>query len=188
MDLVLKYPMLNLHATHYLPQTTQLVLPETNHQTQIRENTNHQLNPMAAEYNHPEPHPHTTSQNQQEKTNLEEPSWEGVDSEDNTELNWEETELEDTFPSSPNKTEENRCVSQKNSNSRMNASRILTQNVRGLPEEDDTKLKSIINQMKNENWDAACLQETWILGTDDLYIDNYHIFFQGNSTKINTRG
>ncbi len=40
----------------------------------------------------------------------------------------------------------------------MNASRILTQNVQGLPEEDDTKLKSIINQMKNENWDAACLQ------------------------------
>jgi hypothetical protein len=30
--------------------------------------------------------------------------------------------------------------------------------------------------------------KTWRLGTDDLYIDNYHIFFQGNSTKINTRG
>ncbi len=59
----------------------------------------------------------------------------------------------------------------------MNASRILTQNVQGLPEEDDTKLKSIINQMKNENWDAACLQETWRLGTDDLYIDDYHIYF-----------
>jgi hypothetical protein len=24
--------------------------------------------------------------------------------------------------------------------------------------------------------------------TDDLYIDDYHIFFQGNLTKINTRG
>jgi hypothetical protein len=66
----------------------------------------------------------------------------------------------------------------------MNASRILTQNVQGLPEEDDTKLESIINQMKNENWDAACLQETWISGTDDLYSDDYHIFFQGNLTKI----
>jgi hypothetical protein len=70
----------------------------------------------------------------------------------------------------------------------MNASRILTQNVQGLPEEDDTKLKSIINQMKNENWDAACLQETWRLGTNNLYIDDYHIYFQGNLTKTNTRG
>jgi hypothetical protein len=70
----------------------------------------------------------------------------------------------------------------------MNASRILTQNVQGLPEDDDTKLKLVIKQMKNENWDAACLQETWRLRTDDLYINNYHIFFQGNSTKINTRG
>jgi hypothetical protein len=60
--------------------------------------------------------------------------------------------------------------------------------VQGLLEEDDTKLKSIINQMKNENWDAACLQETWRLGTDDLYINDYHIFFLDNSTKINTRG
>jgi hypothetical protein len=73
-DLVLNYPMLNPHSAHYLPQTTRLVLSETNHQTQIRENTNHQLNLMAAEYNHPEPHPHTTSQNQQEKTNLKEPT------------------------------------------------------------------------------------------------------------------
>jgi hypothetical protein len=91
-------------------------------------------------------------------------------------------------PMSPNKTEENRCISQKKSNSRMNASRILTQNVQGLPEEDDTKLKLIINQMKNENWDAACLQETWRLGTDDLYINDYLIFFWSNLTKINTRG
>jgi hypothetical protein len=90
--------MLNPHATHYLPQTTQLILPEANHQTQIRENTNHQLNPMAAEYNHPEPHPHTTSQNQQEKINLKEPTWEGVEPEDNPEPNWEETEQEDTPP------------------------------------------------------------------------------------------
>jgi hypothetical protein len=35
---------------------------------------------------------------------------------------------------------------------------------------------------------AACLQETWRLGTDDIYIDDYHIFFQGNLVKINTRG
>jgi hypothetical protein len=42
--------------------------------------------------------------------------------------------------------------------------------------------------MKDENWDAACLQETWRLGTDDIYIDDYHIFFQGNLIKIITRG
>jgi hypothetical protein len=46
--------MLNLHAAHYVPKTTRLILPGTDHQTQIRESTNHQLNPMAAEYN---PHP-----------------------------------------------------------------------------------------------------------------------------------
>jgi hypothetical protein len=61
----------------------------------------------------------------------------------------------------------------------MSASRILTQNKRGLPEGDDTKLKLILNQMITEDWDAACLQETRRLGTDDIYIDNYHIFFQG---------
>jgi hypothetical protein len=69
----------------------------------------------------------------------------------------------------------------------MNASRMLTQNVLGLPEEDDTKLKSIINQMKDENWDAACLQKTWRLGTDDIYINDHHTFFQGNSIRIKTR-
>ena len=143
---------------------------------------------MAAEYNHQKPHPHTIPQNQQEKINLEDPTWEGVEPEDNPKTNWEETEREDTPPSSPKKTEETKCISQKKSNSRMNASRILTQNVQGLPEENDTKLKSIINQMKNENWDAACLQETWRLGTNNLYIDDYHIYFQGNLTKTNTRG
>jgi hypothetical protein len=68
---------------------------------------------MAAEYNHSEPHPYTTSQNQQEKINLEEPTWEGLEPEDNLEPDWEETEREDTPPSSPNKKEENKCVSQK---------------------------------------------------------------------------
>jgi hypothetical protein len=74
------------------------------------------------------------------------------------------------------------------SNSRKSSTRILTQNVRGLPEEDDTKLKSIIHQMKTEQWEAACLQETWRLGTDDFHIDNYDIFFQGNLVKTNTKG
>jgi hypothetical protein len=71
----------------------------------------------------------------------------------------------------------------------MSTSRILTQNVQGLPEEDDTKLKSIIHQMKAEDWDAACLQESWRLGSDDIYINDYHIFlFQSNSVKTNKRG
>jgi len=48
-------------------------------------------------------------------------------------------------PLTPKNTEENKCISQKKNNSRMNAPRILTQNVQGLPGEDDTKLKSIIN-------------------------------------------
>jgi hypothetical protein len=74
------------------------------------------------------------------------------------------------------------------SNSRKSATRILTKNVRGLPEEDDTKLKSIIHQMKTEQWEAACLRETWSIGTDDFHIDDYHIFFQGNSVKTNTKG
>jgi hypothetical protein len=91
--------MLNPHAIHYVP-------PETNHQTQIRKNTNHQLNPMAAEYNHSEPHHHATSQNQKEKTNLEELTWEGVEPQDKPETEWEETEQEDTPPSSPKNTEE----------------------------------------------------------------------------------
>ncbi len=112
-DLALNYSMLNPHAAYYLPQTTRLILPETNHQIHIRKNTNHQLNPVAAECNHQEPHPHTTPQNHQEKINLKEPTWEGVEPEDNPELDWEETEQEDTPPLSPNKTEENKCVSKK---------------------------------------------------------------------------
>jgi hypothetical protein len=83
--------MLNPHAIHYVP-------PETNHQTQVKKNTNHQLNPMAAEYNHPKPHPHATPQNQQEKTNLKESTWEGVEPQDKPETEWEGTEQEDTPP------------------------------------------------------------------------------------------
>jgi hypothetical protein len=66
-------------------------------------------------------------------------------------MEWEETEQKDNPPLAPKSTGENKCVSQRKNNSRMNASRILPQNVQGLPAEDDTKLKSIINQMKSEN-------------------------------------
>jgi exonuclease III len=68
-------------------------------------------------------------------------------------------------------------------NNNKEITRILTQDVRELPSENDTKLKSIIHQM-----DAACLQETWRLEKDDFYIDGYHVFLQGSSTKINKHG
>ncbi len=42
--------------------------------------------------------------------------------------------------------------------------------------------------MKSKNWDAACLQETWQLEEDDFYIDGYHVFLQGSSTKTNKHG
>ncbi len=42
--------------------------------------------------------------------------------------------------------------------------------------------------MKSNNWDAACLQETWRLDDEDLYINGYRIYLQGSSTKPNNRG
>jgi hypothetical protein len=108
VDLELKYSTLNPFATDYTPQPTQPTLPETNPQTHIRENTIHQLNPPAAEYNHLEPHPHTTSQNQQKETNFEEPAWEEAEREDNPEPEWEETGQEDDPTSTPNQQETNR--------------------------------------------------------------------------------
>jgi hypothetical protein len=89
-DLELNKPTLYPFAAHYIPQTTQPTLPKTNHQTQIRENTNHQLNPLAAEYNHLEPHLRTKSPNQQKETNFEEPAWEEAEQEDNPEPEWEQ--------------------------------------------------------------------------------------------------
>jgi hypothetical protein len=102
VDLELKYPTLNPLAADYTPQTAQPTLPEANPQTHIRENTNHQLNLLAAEYNHPEPHPHTTSQNQQEETYSKEPAWEEAEQGDNPEPEWEETGQEDATPSTSN--------------------------------------------------------------------------------------
>jgi hypothetical protein len=46
----LKHPTLNPLAADYTPQAAQPILPETNPQTHIRENTNYQLNPLAAKY------------------------------------------------------------------------------------------------------------------------------------------
>jgi len=64
----------------------------------------------------------------------------------------------------------------------------VTQNARGLPENDDTKLQSIINQMKANNWAATCIQETWRLRQDEFYIDGYHVILQGHTTKSNNKG
>ena len=65
---------------------------------------------------------------------------------------------------------------------------LITQNVRGLPIGDDTKLQSLINQMKQHKWDAVCLQETWRLGDDEFYIDGYKVILKGNTTKNNDTG
>ena len=64
-------------------------------------------------------------------------------------------------------------------NDKKEITKILTQNIRGLPSTDDTKLKSILHQMKTHGLDAACFQETWRMGNDDFHIDGYHIFFHG---------
>ena len=42
--------------------------------------------------------------------------------------------------------------------------------------------------MKERNYAAICLQETWRLGEDDFYIDNYRIIMKGNSEKTNEMG
>ena len=65
---------------------------------------------------------------------------------------------------------------------------FITQNVRGLPIEDDTKLQSLIHQMETKKWAAVCIQETWRIGRDDFYINGYRVLMQGHSTKTNDKG
>ena len=65
---------------------------------------------------------------------------------------------------------------------------FVTQNIRGLPLEDDTKLQSLVHQMQQHNWAAVCIQETWRLGDDDFYIDGHRVILKGNSTKTNKMG
>lgn len=57
--------------------------------------------------------------------------------------------------------------------------------MRGLPINDDTKLQSLVHQMKERNYAAIRLQETWRLGEDEFYIDNYRVIMKGNSEKTN---
>lgn len=42
--------------------------------------------------------------------------------------------------------------------------------------------------MKEHNWAAVCIQETWRLGADDFYIDGHRVLLQGPSKKINKLG
>jgi hypothetical protein len=65
---------------------------------------------------------------------------------------------------------------------------FITQNIRGLPSGDNTKIQSLVHQMKTKEWAAICIQETWLLGSDEFYIDGYKLLLQGHSTKTNERG
>ena len=76
----------------------------------------------------------------------------------------------------------------KNDRTFVNEIVCVTQNVRGLPTEDDTKLQSLVHQMKERNWAAMCLQETWRLGDDEFYIDDHKVILKGNTTKTNEMG
>ena len=62
--------------------------------------------------------------------------------------------------------------------------RIVTQNAQGLSNEnDDSKLKSIIAQMRTQDWDAVCIQETWRMNDGDYWIEGYTILMHGPSVK-----
>ena len=62
--------------------------------------------------------------------------------------------------------------------------RIVTQNAQGLSNEnDDSKLKSIIAQMRTQDWDAVCIQETWRMNDEDYWIEGYKILMHGTSVK-----
>ena len=65
---------------------------------------------------------------------------------------------------------------------------FITQNARGLPIEDDTKLRSLIHQMQTNKWSAICIQETWRLGSEDFYINGHRVLMRGHSVKENDKG
>ncbi len=62
---------------------------------------------------------------------------------------------------------------------------IITQNAQGMMDNDigDRKLKSIIFQMKTNNWSAMCIQETWRTGKETFYINGYLIVMQGHNKR-----
>ena len=64
---------------------------------------------------------------------------------------------------------------------------FITQNVNGMLH-DDLKIKSYIHQMKENNWSAVCLQETWKLGNNSYFIDGFKILEHGHSTNMHTEG
>ena len=67
---------------------------------------------------------------------------------------------------------------------------MITQNVRGFPDDevDNQKIKSLINQMKENKWNAACLQETWRLGDNEYKIGEHLVVTHGHKNKSNKKG
>jgi len=60
---------------------------------------------------------------------------------------------------------------------------IISQNIHGITNGDDSKIKSLIQQMKLHKWAAVCIQETWQLGSTTYYIDDYKIIMHGHTTN-----
>jgi hypothetical protein len=60
---------------------------------------------------------------------------------------------------------------------------IINQNIHGIHNGDDSKIKSLIQQMKQHNWAAVCIQETWQLGSTTYYIDGYKVIMHGHTTN-----
>ena len=90
-------------------------------------------------------------------------------------------------------TTKNECTDlnlpQKKEINKKQITKILTQNMRGVPSNDDTKLKSIIHQIKNQRMGCCSLQETWRLNDDDFHSNGYYIFMhRRTSEKTITRG
>lgn len=65
---------------------------------------------------------------------------------------------------------------------------IITQNIHGINNGDDSKIKSLIQQMKQEQWAAVCIQETWQLGTTTYYIDDHKVIMHGHSPSAAPSG
>ncbi len=42
--------------------------------------------------------------------------------------------------------------------------------------------------MKQNNWSAVCLQQTWKLGNNSYFVDGYKVIEHGHSTNMHTEG
>ena len=61
---------------------------------------------------------------------------------------------------------------------------VVTQNIHGINNGDDSKIKSLIQQMKEEKWSAVCIQETWQLDSTTYYIDDHKVIMHGHIPDI----